>query len=255
LAPDRAARRATAGRAPGDGGSLFLRQPDLLPAVGQRPLPHAESQPARHGRGRLQGRKCEELEPFLAADLHDVLEALVGDEAGPGRLALEERVGGDRGAVNHDEAAAVSGDHRAVARVPAAGTAAAVETAQETGHPRADHAHRIGRPRRPLVHADRAAANEDEVREGAARVHTRDDGVLVHAISRAGFRAGRQGASPRLAAKSMHLTDQSDKKDLFFKAFLEMFFRDGTWHRSLDPRRLPARLDSLRASRRIHEGR
>ena len=68
-------------------------------AAGRHPLGRADAALGRDERRRVGGAEPVEVGARLAAELDDVLEAGGGDEDGARRLALEQRVRGDRGAV------------------------------------------------------------------------------------------------------------------------------------------------------------
>ena len=92
-------------------------------AAGRHPLGRADAALGRDERRRVGGAEPVEVGPRLATELHDVLEARRGDEDGARRLALEQRVRGDRGAVGEGvdlagEASARSSAARTAARTP-----------------------------------------------------------------------------------------------------------------------------------------
>ena len=78
---------------------LVLVERRLDAAVVAQPLADLEAQVAGDEQRRLVGLQVVEIRPVLAADLEQVAEALGGDEAGRDAAVLDQRVGGDRGAV------------------------------------------------------------------------------------------------------------------------------------------------------------
>ena len=71
-------------------------------AVGGEALADFEAQRARHQRHRAVDHQVVMVEALLVALLDDVAEAFGGDEGGPRALALDQRIGGERGAVDED---------------------------------------------------------------------------------------------------------------------------------------------------------
>ena len=126
------------------------------PVVAQ-PLPHLV--PARAGdeHPRLVGLQIVEMGPALAADLEQVAEALGGDEARVGAAMLDQRIGGDGGAV----AEVVDRGRRGLRRL-----AEALDDAVGDG------ARRVVRRARHLPDADVTGGGVDEadVGERASRV-------------------------------------------------------------------------------------
>jgi len=68
-------------------------------AVGGHPLGDLEAALARHQRRGMVELHVVHVRPGLAADLEQVSEALRGDQGHRRALALDQRVGGDRGSV------------------------------------------------------------------------------------------------------------------------------------------------------------
>ncbi len=78
--------------------ALIERRQDFT--IRPQPLAHTEAQFARHQRFR---RRCAQVVAIALqsfAHFNDVAMALRGQERDPGPLALEQRIGRDRGAVN-----------------------------------------------------------------------------------------------------------------------------------------------------------
>ena len=140
-----------------DGVHLGRGERRALAAVGQHPRAEAQAQAGRHQRLRLLEGEVVGVVAGLAPDLEGVLVAGGGDEPGRRALALDERVGDERGAV--DDVAHLA---RAHAR-PGQGTARPV--------------HHRGRGvlggREDLLHDGGRAAGveEHDVGEGPADVH------------------------------------------------------------------------------------
>ncbi len=123
---------------------------DHLLAFRTQPAGDAEPVlPGHQGRQPMPHERVE-LRPVLAADLDDVLEALVGHEDDPGPPALEERVGGDRGSMEEHEV------DPALQDLPDALQHGPGGVVGRGGH---------------LQGADRAAPEEHQIGEGAARIH------------------------------------------------------------------------------------
>ena len=116
-------------------------------------LGHLEAQLARHQRLGIVGLQIEDLGPGLAADLEQVVEAGGGDERDLAAAPLDQRVGGDRGAVGEKGEAAL-GHKRA--------------------QPLQDGARGIVGRGGDLVRARLAGllVHQEEVGEGAADVHS-----------------------------------------------------------------------------------
>src|SRR5262249_57749359 len=64
------------------------------------PLADRQAQPARNGRRRQIDVDVVLLEAVFVADLHHVAEALGGEKRGSGALSLDERIGGERRALD-----------------------------------------------------------------------------------------------------------------------------------------------------------
>src|SRR5262249_60016828 len=64
------------------------------------PLADRQAQPARDERRRQIDVDVVLLEAVFVADLHHVAEALGGEKRGSGALALDERIGGERRAMD-----------------------------------------------------------------------------------------------------------------------------------------------------------
>ena len=71
-------------------------------AIGGEALGDLEAQRARHQRHRPVDHQVIMVEALLVALLDDVAEALGSDEGGAGPLALDQRIGGQRRAVDED---------------------------------------------------------------------------------------------------------------------------------------------------------
>src|SRR6185295_2542434 len=69
-------------------------------AVHVHALGHREAQLPRHQRLRLDDVDVVLIEAALVGDLDDVAEAIGGDQGGARALALDDGVGGERGAVH-----------------------------------------------------------------------------------------------------------------------------------------------------------
>ncbi len=80
-------------------GDLIERHLRLDRAIGQHPFVHLQAQVARHD-GLERAPEAPGLRPVAAAHLEHVAETRGRDDAGPGALALEKRVGADGGAVD-----------------------------------------------------------------------------------------------------------------------------------------------------------
>ena len=125
-------------------------------AVGADPLDDLQAVLARHQRNRLADAVIVKVGPRLAADLQDVAKALGGQEPGQGAAALDDHVGGHRGAVPQ----VADG----VRRDPV--------VRQHPRHARLDGLGRIPRGRRNLDVTDHSAllAEESEIGEGSSHV-------------------------------------------------------------------------------------
>jgi len=128
--------------------------PDL--AIGQEPLAHFAAKPPRHeGRRRIDEEVVHVVAAFVA-DLERVAEALGGQERRPRALALDERVGRERRAVD-DGPHGACGNRRLL---------------EERADALLDRVRRIFRRGEDLAHArgPRRRVDDDEVGEGAADV-------------------------------------------------------------------------------------
>jgi len=128
--------------------------PDL--AIGQEPLAHFAAKPPRHeGRRRIDEEVVHVVAAFVA-DLERVAEALGGQERRPRALALDERVGRERRAVD-DRPHGARGNRRLL---------------EERADALLDRVRRIFRRGEDLAHArgPRRRVDDDEVGEGAADV-------------------------------------------------------------------------------------
>ena len=152
-------------------GVLVERHEDL--AARAQALRHLEAAAARHERRRPPVEHVVHPEEVAAADLEHVAEALGRDEAGPGALALEERVDADGRAVDDEPAV----------REPRARLVDAAEHAVEE----------IARRAERLGGDDRAGGlvERDQVREGAADVDADSESHFPRSIGRAGRRRKR----------------------------------------------------------------
>ena len=138
------------------------RQQDL--AGGVHPLRHGQAQPARHQRPRAVDVDVVLLEAVLVGHLQRVAVALRRDERRHGAAALDERVGGEGGAVE---------DERHVARRTAADAHDPLEAVQ----------HGVGGVRVGRGHLRReafVARVEHDVGERAADVHGDAGGTALH---------------------------------------------------------------------------
>ena len=84
----------------GRDGALVKRHQHL--AVGGKALRHVEAQRARHQRHGPVDHQVVMVEALFVALLDDVAEALRGDEGGLRTLALDQRIGGERRAMDED---------------------------------------------------------------------------------------------------------------------------------------------------------
>ncbi len=93
--------RADAGGFQAPGGRAHLRVIERLldAAVVAHALGHLHAQRPRHEQERLVGLEVVEMRAALAADLEEVAKPLGRHEPGRGAAVLDERVGGDGGAV------------------------------------------------------------------------------------------------------------------------------------------------------------
>ena len=88
------------GEALGDAAHRGFVQRPPHGAVHVHALGHREAQLARHQRPRLDDVDVVLVEAALVRDLDHVAEAVGGDERGARALALDDGVGGERGAVH-----------------------------------------------------------------------------------------------------------------------------------------------------------
>jgi len=134
------------------------RRDDLAPRVD--PLDHAAAQPARHQGRRKRRPVVPHVRAQAAADLEAVAKAVGGDQADPGALALEQRVGRDGRAV--DQPLAVAQQRGGV---PAECTR---RTGNRIEHPFGGIARCAGRLERQDA---TALVRHHQIGEGAADVH------------------------------------------------------------------------------------
>jgi hypothetical protein len=127
-------------------------------AVGEQPLTHLEPEVPRHERGGRVDEEIVHVIPAFAADLEGIAEPRRGEEPRLGALALDQRIRGQRRAVDE-------GGH---ARGVAPGL---VEQGQ---HPLLDGLGRLLGRRQELAdaHGARPLIDQHEVGEGAADVHS-----------------------------------------------------------------------------------
>src|SRR6516225_2862584 len=81
------------------GDARFIEWDQQLP-LRIDPLGDRQAQPARNERRRQIDVDVVLLEAVFVADLDHVAEALGGEKRGPGALALDERIGGERRAMD-----------------------------------------------------------------------------------------------------------------------------------------------------------
>jgi len=81
------------------GDARFIEWDEHLP-LRIDPLADGQAQPARNERRRQIDVDVVLLEAVFVADLDHVAEALGGEKRGPGALALDERIGGERRAMD-----------------------------------------------------------------------------------------------------------------------------------------------------------
>ena len=99
---DRDALDAGGGEPVGEALDRGLVERDHGAAARVDPLRHDKAQPARHQGRRQVDIDVVLLEAVLVADLDRVAEAFGRDQRGPGALALDDRVGRERRAVDDD---------------------------------------------------------------------------------------------------------------------------------------------------------
>ena len=99
------------GQAPGDAPHRRLVERPPHGAVHVHALGHREAQLARHQRRRLDDVDVVLVEAALVGDLDHVAEAVGGDQRGARALALDDGIGGERGAV-HEHADVAEGRGR-----------------------------------------------------------------------------------------------------------------------------------------------
>ena len=71
-------------------------------AIDRKPFTNRVAPGARHQRCRPVDHQVVMIEALFVARLDHVAKALCGDEGGPGALALDQRIGGKRRAVDED---------------------------------------------------------------------------------------------------------------------------------------------------------
>ena len=87
---------------PPDRRNCGLVERDQHVAVGRQPFADGEAADARHQRLRPVDHQVVMVEPLLVALLDDVAKALGGDQRGARTLALDQRIGRQRGAMDED---------------------------------------------------------------------------------------------------------------------------------------------------------
>ena len=97
---DRERRDAAGGQRPDGPAGVGLVERRAHAAVGEHPLGHLADEAARDQRGRLLDLQVVDLVALLAADDQHVAEAAGREQADAGRLALDDDVGAERGAVH-----------------------------------------------------------------------------------------------------------------------------------------------------------
>ena len=127
------------------GSVLEVERDELAVRAGSTTDPDAALE--RHERRRMLGARPIEVRARLAAEMQDVLEALVRDERGARPAALEQRVRRDRGAVGE-----------------------AVDGRRADGASSGDDRVLLTRGRRHLRDPDLAVGDEHCIREGSADV-------------------------------------------------------------------------------------